>query len=364
MKIFIHAHYYLPRTLAGAEKFLHEIAIYLQDNGHDVIVSIDEDHEYTFEGIKVISNQRNIAARYQWADKVITHLLNEDAAINLGWFHNKPVYHLLHNNMLPEALLQAPPQNFVIYNSVALRDEIKTTHALSLPFIVCRPPIDTDHWNNDTDHFYNEYVTLVNCTYEKGGGFMARQLAPAMPGTRFMGVHGGYGTQIIENPQTRNIQFMPTQADMKTIYDRTRILIMPSVYESWGMVASEAMASGIPVICSDTPGLRENCGDAAIYVTGQDVAGYRNAIESLNVEPTYALAVRRGKKRNKYNNLKTLLQFMETGKAYIEALHTPLEKQIIEPVKEKHEVFPGKEKKVIEKPGTVKRSHKKKLANG
>jgi hypothetical protein len=26
MKIFIHAHYYLPKTLAGAEKYLHEIA--------------------------------------------------------------------------------------------------------------------------------------------------------------------------------------------------------------------------------------------------------------------------------------------------------------------------------------------------
>jgi hypothetical protein len=26
MKIFIHAQYYLPKTLAGAEKYLHEIA--------------------------------------------------------------------------------------------------------------------------------------------------------------------------------------------------------------------------------------------------------------------------------------------------------------------------------------------------
>jgi glycosyltransferase involved in cell wall biosynthesis len=185
-----------------------------------------------------------------------------------------------------------------------------------------------------------------------------------MPGTRFMGVHGGYGTQIIENPQTRNIQFMSVQVDMKNIYDRTRIIIMPSVYESWGMVAAEAMASGIPVICSDTPGLRENCGDAAIYVSGQDVQGYRNAIEELADDDVYNDAVRRGLKRNKRSDLNKLLQFMETPKRAVEAGHALTEKQVFEPVKEKREIPPEKEKKVIDKPGVPKRSHKKKLANG
>ena len=41
---------------------------------------------------------------------------------------------------------------------------------------------------------------------------------------------------------------------------------MPSDYESWGRTATEAMCSGIPVICSPTPGLLENCKDAAYYV--------------------------------------------------------------------------------------------------
>ncbi len=44
---------------------------------------------------------------------------------------------------------------------------------------------------------------------------------------------------------------------------------MPSRSESWGRVALEAMAAGIPVIVGDTPGLRE-CTDGAAPICRQE----------------------------------------------------------------------------------------------
>jgi hypothetical protein len=128
---------------------------------------------------------------------------------------------------------------------------------------------------------------------------------------------------------------------------------MPSHYESWGMVASEAMASGIPVICSDTPGLRENCGDAAIYA--ERTAGvYRYAIETLNDKEMYDSMVLRGKARSQPNELDKLLIFMEEkkGRGPDEVDFNEMkEKEEQQPLKEKHVIETKKEKKHIIKPG-------------
>jgi glycosyltransferase involved in cell wall biosynthesis len=41
------------------------------------------------------------------------------------------------------------------------------------------------------------------------------------------------------------------------IYARARIVVQPSIKEGWGLTAVEAQASGTPVVCADSPGLRE-----------------------------------------------------------------------------------------------------------
>jgi glycosyltransferase involved in cell wall biosynthesis len=58
---------------------------------------------------------------------------------------------------------------------------------------------------------------------------------------------------------------MPIQDDPRIIYAKSAAVIMPSKAESWGRVALEAMAMGVPVIVGDTPGLREaTAGKAAV----------------------------------------------------------------------------------------------------
>jgi glycosyltransferase involved in cell wall biosynthesis len=57
------------------------------------------------------------------------------------------------------------------------------------------------------------------------------------------------------------------------------------------------MCSGIPVISSGTPGLRENCGDAGIYVERDDIDGWVKAIKNLDKE--YKKASEKSKARSR-----------------------------------------------------------------
>jgi glycosyltransferase involved in cell wall biosynthesis len=67
----------------------------------------------------------------------------------------------------------------------------------------------------------------------------------------------------------------------------TKILLVPSQEESWGRVAVEAMSSGIPVISNPTPGLREACGEAGIYIDRENIAEWVQMINRLLEEPNF-----------------------------------------------------------------------------
>ena len=60
----------------------------------------------------------------------------------------------------------------------------------------------------------------------------------------------------IKNNQINNVTILgfKNQSEMKQIYQFIDLLILPSNYETWGLVINEAMACNIPVIASDKVG--------------------------------------------------------------------------------------------------------------
>jgi glycosyltransferase involved in cell wall biosynthesis len=59
------------------------------------------------------------------------------------------------------------------------------------------------------------------------------------------------------------------------------LLVLPSDYESFGIVALEAQAAGAPVLASDLPALREATGGHALFVAPDDAAGWVAAARGL-----------------------------------------------------------------------------------
>lgn len=68
-------------------------------------------------------------------------------------------------------------------------------------------------------------------------------------------------------------------------YARATIAVVPSLYEGFGLPAGEAMACGVPLICSDGGALPEVVGQAAYLVKAGNVEALREAIHTLLEEP-------------------------------------------------------------------------------
>jgi hypothetical protein len=135
------------------------------------------------------------------------------------------------------------------------------------PVIVVPPPVRAEDYRTKP----GQHVTLINATPDKGSA-MFYALAERFPTARFLAVEGAYGVQ--DRRERHNVTWVEHVAGDRmrgAVYRRTRVLLMPSVYESYGRCAVEAACSGIPTIAAPTPGLREALADAGHYAERNDV---------------------------------------------------------------------------------------------
>ena len=83
--------------------------------------------------------------------------------------------------------------------------------------------------------------------------------------------------------------------DLPAVYSGAALFIYPSSYEGFGLPPVEAMASGVPVIVSESSCLPEVCGDAPRYVDPDDIVAFGNSIrDCLSDERWRTRAIQRG----------------------------------------------------------------------
>lgn len=73
--------------------------------------------------------------------------------------------------------------------------------------------------------------------------------------------------------------------DLVGFYNEASVVIVPSVYEGFGLPAGEAMACGTALISTDGGALPEVVGDAAMQVPVRDSAAIAEALETLLASP-------------------------------------------------------------------------------
>jgi hypothetical protein len=235
------------------------------------------------------------------ADVLISHLECVPSTSALARGYGKPVVVLCHNTHRPTFRdMAAGNTALAVYNSRWMQAEAELFFA-EYPksvrpggSIIVRPPVFADDYATKP----GKAITLVNCNVEKGGKVL-EALARRMPDQQFLAVRGAYGEQIL--PDLPNVEVLDhvDGADMRErVYARTRVLLMPSSYESWGRAGVEALASGIPVVAHPTPGLCESLGEAGVFVDRNDVDGYEAVLRKLLTPAEYRLASKRAKARS------------------------------------------------------------------
>ncbi|WP_324604768.1 glycosyltransferase family 4 protein [Streptomyces sp. NRRL F-5135] len=296
-----------PEHNAGAEHMLVSMLRPLVERGHDVSVWLSRygkaHQEYVYRGIKVIplESRLDFSLAVRRADVLVAHLETVPSTASLARGYGKPLVVVCHNTHRPTFRdVAAGGTALAVYNSLWMEREAELFFAeypksvRPAVRLIVRPPVFAAEYATKP----GKAITLINCNSEKGGHVL-KALAERMPKQQFLAVKGAYGVQILPDlPNVEVVEHVRGEDMREQVYARTRVLLMPSSYESWGRAGCEALASGIPVVAHPTPGLCESLGEAGIFVDRNDVDGYEAVLRKLFTAAEYRLAARRAKARS------------------------------------------------------------------
>jgi glycosyltransferase involved in cell wall biosynthesis len=140
-------------------------------------------------------------------------------------------------------------------------------------------------------------ILFVNPTAIKGV-HIATAIARRMPHRRFVFAKSwpDHPNHRHYEPHLPNIEWAPTTDDMRPLLERTKLLLVPSVWEeSSARTIGEAQVSGIPTIASDRGGMRESIGrGGAVVPLGAPIEQWCEAIERAFTDPAHFAALREG----------------------------------------------------------------------
>ncbi len=152
-----------------------------------------------------------------------------------------------------------PQCDLVVFNSAHQLESARRALG-NTPATVLHPPVFRADYETPRT---GACITLVGTGPAKGTA-IAVAVARAMRAAPFLFV-----TDDDLGDLPANVEVVRRTADMREVYGRTRLLLVPSSHESYGRVAVEGAMSGIPSVVADLPGIREaTCGLATLVSAG------------------------------------------------------------------------------------------------
>lgn len=292
MTVVALSHGYPPLWNMGGEVSLHRTLV--AANGKKFVLT-STDKPYKFEGVDVQEiDAKNVLDIKTDPVPIAKQLKSLDASVVIGQnelslaavkaariigatsvvnVHTPPRY----GRGIADAMYET---DYAIYNTYTAAAEWGEPKAL-----VVHPPISP--LPKDT-YTTGDAYTLLSSLRNKGVETVL-SLAALYPDQRFIIVRSPaeptHGLPNIEERVAKlpNVELHPRVApeDVEKYFKQTRILLVPSRYETYGMSAIEAAGYGIPTVHVDTPHVREGIGDGAILVPPLNVYATKAGIDTI-----------------------------------------------------------------------------------
>ena len=304
MKILVIVELYFHKSKAGGERYLHHFLKELKKfTNYTPIVLLpnsDEMKKYEFDGIIINETTEDLEECRNYiceADLIITQLFASQKVIDFALNENKEIIWILHGYFHGFHKLIANPSITKIFNSKNVLCDFQSKDIEVSNYHIIYPKTDFFKFNQfkDKEKWRRQYITFVNPCKNKGVETVIK-LVEENPERKFLIVEGGYMMEeqipylqeLMKYPNSHIIR--NTDNMIKDVYSKSRIILMLSKYESYGLVASESASMGIPVIINrETKGLVENVGKLSLGGYGDDYESYNRCIEILDNIETYFL---------------------------------------------------------------------------
>lgn len=180
--------------------------------------------------------------------------------------------------------------NLILTNSSFLKDELlRKTGLISEPI---SPFIENCRFECSDSKETDFDFLMVGLDRWKGAGLVLR-LASELPNRKFLILEGGRSDSKLRRFAQRlsNITLLPWTENMAQLYKRSRVCLMPSLWEEpFGRVPVEAAMCGVPTIASRRGGLVESVGDGGILIHDfTNLTRWSEAIANLDNSDRYSV---------------------------------------------------------------------------
>ncbi len=251
---------------------------------------------------------------YKHIDKVISEF-NPDAIVVQGGDKYYEILNSLCDYSIPVISYLHTSDSLEMKSSFNLPDNItyianseytRKNHKDKTISFIMPPLIISEKYEVKTER---KFITLVNPIPHKGLEKVAL-LAKNNPKLKFLFVLAHKSDIVDLNKYLNkvgginNVTIEGPFKNMKDVYKKTKLILMPSKQESWGRVATEAHCSGIPVLASDVEGLPESVGKGGINLPiGSDLSVWQDALNYMLTDDVYAEFVKQTIKFSKRDEI-------------------------------------------------------------